>query len=99
MKTILTTRRFELWWRKAQLWYAKQFTSVLMALHNTNVAAIANKNEILTAIPQECSDADIDRMFEVSDESGLIIIQSELIGNDGSIPIGVFSAVTGLAPV
>ena len=27
-KTILTTRRFELWWRKAQAWFATQFASI-----------------------------------------------------------------------
>lgn len=99
MATIIPTDMFERWWRKAQFWAATQFTSVLMALHNTDVAATANKDEILAAIPQECSDADIDRMFEVSGEDGLIIVPPGLIGDDGSMPIGVFSAVTGLTPV
>ena len=31
-KTILTTRRFELWWRKAQAWFATQFASIKVDL-------------------------------------------------------------------
>lgn len=31
-KTILTTRRFERWWRKVQAWFATQFASIKVAL-------------------------------------------------------------------
>jgi hypothetical protein len=48
---------------------------------------------------EPCSNDDIDHMFETTTDDGLIIVPSGLIGDDGSMPIGVFSAVTGLTPV
>lgn len=58
----------------------------------------ATNTAILAAIPTECSNEDIDRMFEATSEDGRIIVPSGLITPEGTMPISVFKAITGLTP-
>lgn len=59
----------------------------------------ATLTAILAAIPTECSNADIDHMFEAITEDGYILIPSVLIDGNGTMPIGMFTAVTSLTPI
>lgn len=71
--------------------------------------ATANKVTILNRIQEfddkvspylydECSVEDINHMFETTTEDGLIIVPSGLITPEGTMPISVFKAITGLTP-
>ena len=55
MFSIITTRRFALWWRLAKSWFTGQFNAVKTAVANINLTSVTTaigqaKQEIIAAV-------------------------------------------------
>lgn len=95
----MTALRFALWTEELKRWFLKQFKAIAEAIQNINFKPIEDKLDAITPyLYPECSDEDIDRMFESVAGGNRIIIPSEVITQEGSMPVSVFTAITGLTP-
>lgn len=93
-----------------QMWIRSQLVAIREAILGAVSAAVdtlktyvggkvdALDEKVSPYLYPECSDADIDHMFEPVNADGQIIIPSGLITQEGTMPISVFNAITGLTP-
>lgn len=90
---IVTARRFGLWWKLAQRWFKKQRREAVASVDESIDI------KIVPYLYAECSDEEIDHMFEPLIEEGDIVVPEEIIDEEGAIDADVFEAVTGLTPI
>lgn len=81
-------------WRLAEL--RRVISQIDMTAIKDKIDALDEK--VSPYLYDECSVEDINRMFSPITEDGLIIVPSGLITPEGTMPISVFRAITGLTP-
>ena len=88
------------WTQKFKQWLEQQFDAVASSIDFSTVNAKidAMDEKVTPYLYDPCTVEDIDHMFESVTDGDLIIVPSGLIGPDGTMPVAVFKAVTGLTP-
>lgn len=90
-KTILTTRRFELWWRKAQAWFATQFASIKVDLTPVEEKVDEVKSDVAD-VKTAVEHIDFSTLAKQgTDQTATLTAIKELLagGEDPDIPEGV----------
>lgn len=98
MISILSTRRFARWTRLFKEWLSAKFASISIDLTPVEEKIDSLDEKITPYLYDECSVEEVDHMFTSVTEDGYIIVPSNAINPDGTMPVSVFKAITGLTP-